>query len=128
MDAVATLRALYGAWNRQDLDAVVEQLAPDVLFELSGVFPDLAPAYHGRDGFREFWHQLVETFEELSIETQEILEWGGRALVLFRFHARGRDGLELERTFAHLVTIGENGLVTHVRGYADQDEARAALG
>ena len=41
------LLAGYEAWNRGDCDAWLALLDPEIQIETSGVFPDLAPEYHG---------------------------------------------------------------------------------
>ena len=48
-DVVALSHAFVGHWNRRDIDAVVEALAPDVVYQNLPL-----PALHGRDAVREF--------------------------------------------------------------------------
>lgn len=121
-----TIRRLYDAWNRGDVEGVLEHLTGDVEFRTSGVHPGIAAAYHGRDGMLEFWEQFVGTWESLSVEVEEVLQRGEHALATFRFRGVGREGIELTRPFAHLLTF-RDGRVCRVRGIADHDEARAAF-
>jgi ketosteroid isomerase-like protein len=49
---VETLQAAYDAWNRGDLQSVLDRLHPDVKWEENpDVYPGLDRSYHGHDGF-----------------------------------------------------------------------------
>ena len=48
-------------------------------------------------------------------------------LVLSHFHARGRDGIEVNRSFAHVWTLKDERIV-RLDAYADQQEALEAVG
>lgn len=49
------IRAGYAAWGRRDLDTWLETLHPEVEFQTSKLFPDLASIYRGHRGMRSFW-------------------------------------------------------------------------
>lgn len=123
---IDVLRQVYAAWNRGDLEGMLEHFDPGMVFVVSGVFPDLQPEYRGHAGFRDFWGAFTGDWENLSVNLEDILEHDGRLLALFTFHGRGRDGIAVDRFFAHLVTM-RAGKVTRVRGYAEREQALRAL-
>lgn len=70
------LLAGYDAWNRDDCDAWLELLQPDVEIRTSGVFPDLADVYRGHRQARKFWRQMREPWEVFQIDVDDVEEQG----------------------------------------------------
>jgi ketosteroid isomerase-like protein len=124
---VEIVRALYEATSHGKMDAQFELLAPDVEFRLSGAFPDLDPVYRGHDGIRRLNEQLNAPWEELSFLPDQIVDLGDRVLALCHFHAKGRDGLELDFPLAHIWEI-RDGQAVSLQAYSDQKEALEAAG
>jgi uncharacterized protein len=124
---VEVLRRWYEAANRRELEAAVEYLAPELEFQTAGIFPDMDAVYRGREAFVSFLYEFAEPWEELSIEPDRYLDIGVRVLVLAHFKARGRDGIEVERPFAHLWTM-RDGRAVRLVAYADQKMALEAVG
>jgi len=124
---VEIIRSLYEASNRRDYEAYLADLAPEIEFHLSGVFPDLDHVYRGHAGIQEFADRFIEPWEELSVEPDRMIEVGNRVLVFVHFRARGRDGIEVQLPLAHLWTMG-NGLAVRMEAYSDQQKAFAAAG
>ena len=119
-------RAAYAAWARRDLDAVVAVAAEDVEVVQDPAFPGATSA-RGRTALRQWLGSFFDIWDEFDLVPEEILESGERVLVIAHVRACGKaSGLEIEQTAAHLLTFGAAG-VTHLRTYADVDEARAAL-
>jgi ketosteroid isomerase-like protein len=102
-------------------------LAPEVELHLSGVFPDLEPPYRGREGFRALNDHLNAPWEEISLEPERVIDLGERILVLSHFRARGRDGIEVKRPFAHLWTV-RFGQIVRMDAFSDQQKALDAAG
>jgi ketosteroid isomerase-like protein len=121
-------RRWYEAANRRDVDAGNELLDPDFEFRMAGVLPDFPQtAYRGRDEFVAFLWEFAEPWEALTIEPDRYLDIGSQVLVLAHFHAKGRDGIEIERPFAHLWTI-RDGRAVRLVSYADHRQALEAVG
>ena len=118
----------YAAWNSRDIDNFLEWMHPEILWVSSGVFPGMRPSYEGWDGMRDFWREFQEPWEGLEIEIEEFHEIGlEEALVLVRFHARGRQGIEVDRQIAnHLVM--RDAKLWRFRAYPEWDQAIAELG
>ena len=118
----------FAAWNEGDLDGFLATVHPDIVFEPSGLFPDLTTSYAGHDGVREFWRDFVGPWESMRMEFTEVRELGDDevvARVLFR--GRGRGGIEVEQDFGQHYQI-EGGLLHRMRSYASWEEALAAAG
>jgi ketosteroid isomerase-like protein len=94
---VEIVRAAFAAWNRGDLDAWLETFHPKVEWHKSGAFPGLETAYFGRDGVTNFWRQFRVGWEEIFLDVEEIIDRGEQVMVLFRFRAKGRDGIQVQR-------------------------------
>ena len=109
---VELVRQGYEAWNRGDLEWLLEHVTPDYEFWTEQLFPDTEAIYRGREGLRQFWNTLQGPWQTLSIEVERIEPIGDdRVLALFRFHAWGRDGVEAKKEYANLFTF-ENGLAS----------------
>jgi ketosteroid isomerase-like protein len=125
---VEIARAGYEAWNTGDLETFLEFVHPEVVWVPSGLFPGLRSGYSGRAGIREFWSAFAETWETLEIEMEKVLEVDEESvLIRARFHARGRDGIEVERRIINHMVF-RNGKLYRFRGYGDWEEALAELG
>jgi ketosteroid isomerase-like protein len=125
---VEIVRRAYEAWNRGDLDWQLEHITPDYEFRTAQLFPDTEAVYRGRGGLRQFWNTLREPWESFHIEVERIEPIGDdRVLALFRFHGRGRDGVEVEAEYANLFTM-EGGIVSRLVGFADWQQALEAAG
>ena len=125
---VELVRQGYEAWNRGDLEWQLDHIAPDHEFQTAQLFPDTEAVYRGRRGWRQFWNTFREPWETLLVEVQRIEPIGeDRVLALYRFHGRGRDGVEVALEYANLITI-ENGLATRNVAFADWDQALEAAG
>ena len=92
--SVETLKELYGAWNRRDVDAGLALLHPDVELLTSGDFPGMSPVYTGRDQARKFYEDLAGLWERLDLSPHEYraLDDGSVPLTLYRFVGHGRGG------------------------------------
>jgi ketosteroid isomerase-like protein len=94
---------------------------------LAGIFLDLEPVHRGRGVVQKLVAHGSETWEEVTIKADRIIDMGERALVLAHFQAKGREGIEVQRPIAHLWTM-RNGQAVRMDAYADQQEALEAAG
>ena len=103
---VQIVRRGYEAFNRGDVDAVLELFDPAVVL---GVLEDspIAEEFHGHEGFRKLLAENSEMFDEYRNRPEEIVEVAhDKIVVVVRAEARGRaSGIELEGRIAHLLTI-----------------------
>jgi ketosteroid isomerase-like protein len=121
------LRAGYDAWNRDDCQAWLELLDPDLEIRTSGVFPDLAPVYRGRRRAEKFWQQMREPWQAFRIEVEKMEERGDCVAAAIRFRARGVDsGVEVDMRWGHAIRV-RDGLATEFVTRRTFEEARDAL-
>jgi ketosteroid isomerase-like protein len=125
---VELVRQVIEAWNRGDLDWLLNHSTPEFEFRTARLFPDLEAVYRGREGFRRFWNTFRPPWEYVSAEIERIESTADdRVLVLFRFHGRGRDGVDVKRDYAQLFTL-DDGMLSQVVGFADWQDALEAAG
>jgi ketosteroid isomerase-like protein len=121
------LLTAYEAWNRDDCEAWLELLDPEIEISTSGVFPDFAPTYRGRPEAAKFWRRLREPFDEFRIEVERIEDEGDCAVAAIRFCARGADsGVEVDMRFANGIRVRDS-LATQLVNRRTVEEAREAL-
>ena len=112
MTAIPDIRTLYDAFNRRDIDAVLQHLADDV--EWPNVLE--GRTLHGRDAVRDYWTRQFEAID--SQVTPRSLDWEGERLVVL-VHQHVRDAA----TGAEL----SNGEVRHVYEFRDGKIARMTV-
>ena len=121
----ARIRAALEAWSRGDLEGSLVGLDPGVEIVTSQLFPGVAPTYHGHDGYRQFWHDFRDTWEDISFQVEH-LEGDPPLIKAFgEFRARGRDGIEVGRPIAMVFDTTAD-TVLRMRSFASWDDARAA--
>lgn len=121
--SVALVQRGIAAWNARDWAAALADIDPGVEWHTSGVVPGLDEVYYGHDGVMRFWRGFTEIWDDIQIDTEELLERDGSLIVLARFRARGRDGLEVDQPVAFRFTENEVGLLTRFDAYWDRSNA-----
>jgi ketosteroid isomerase-like protein len=114
------------AYNRGDLDGIVENWAPDAVLDWSNSRGLEAGVYRGHDQIRAFTRRFLAAWEEVRLEIDDPIEVGGDALVLENVtHLRGRDGIEIQARSAWLTTF-RDGQQTSLTLYQTKQEALEA--
>jgi ketosteroid isomerase-like protein len=107
---------------------MLDMYTEDAVFDLSLVFPDVAPV-RGRNEIRDYWATLRETWDGIRVDPLEgyILD-DGRWVVEQRMWATGtRSGLEIDQRFAMLYTVRpEDTRIAHAKLFPDVAAAIAA--
>jgi ketosteroid isomerase-like protein len=125
---VQAVREVFDAWNRDDLAAVLERMAPDWEWHPARLFPGTDAVYHGPEGFTRFWNTFREPWESIRVDIERIEDLGDRVLVLMTFHGKGKgSGVDVTTEYANLITFRE-GLAVHQVGYGDWRSALDAVG
>ena len=93
----------------------------------SGVFPGLQSVYRGPEGALKLWSDMHGPWAAFSIKVERIEDLGDTLLALMTWVAKGRDGVETERRWAHVVTF-RDGVTTVIENYGSWDEALKAVG
>lgn len=79
------LRA-YDAFNQRDLDAFLALTHDDVVVESRLVA--MEGGYHGHEGMRRWWNNLLEILPDYTIDVEEVRDLGD--VTLGHLRARGR--------------------------------------
>ena len=122
------VRAGYEAFNRDDIEFLVEHLDPEVEW----VEPSEVPGtrvFRGPDRVRRYLHSFHEVWEDFRLDPEELFVLDDRrVLVLARLTARGREsGAPVEAGIAHLWTI-EDGKAVGMRVFLDRVDALQQAG
>lgn len=99
---------IYAAFNRRDIDAVLERVVEDVVWAngLEGGY------VHGRDGVREYWLRQFEQISPSVEPTALEAEPDGRIQVTVRQVVRSLDGAVLDDAeVAHFFTFAGSRIV-----------------
>ncbi len=127
---VETFKRGVDAYNRQDVEAMVEVADPEIEWQpgtLTGLGGEAA-VYRGHEGIREGFRDLYEAMGESRLEYPEIRDLGDRIVGIGRVCARGREsGAETESPHASVVEY-KNGRAIRVRSYFDPKAALEAVG
>jgi ketosteroid isomerase-like protein len=117
----------YDAWNRDDLEAYLDMLHPEVRISTSGMFPDLASEYVGRERAEKFYRQMHEPWEFFRVDVEHIEDQDDWAIASIRFRARGADsGVEVDMRFGMAMRV-QDGLAIEFLNRRTFDEARTAI-
>jgi ketosteroid isomerase-like protein len=127
---VETFKRCADANNRRDVEAMLEELDPDVEWH-SAILRSLggeATVHRGHDGVREVFRDLYEAFSEFQLEFLEIRDLGDRIVAIGRWITRGEEsGVETAPPLASVVEF-KDGKAIRVQSYLDPKEALEAVG
>jgi len=114
------------AFNRNDIEAVLRGMDPEVKFEHR--LAELQGKFVGVEAVRGWFADLDAYFEPGRIECSDIRDLDDRVLALGTVRAIGREsGVETELPYTVVATFRE-GLVTHFTDYGDRTKALEAAG
>ena len=128
---VEIARRTFDAWNRDDLDAFLAELDPEVVWHtaIEGGAEGEDTVFRGYEGARQVWSNYRgEVFDRIEAWTDELLDLGDSVLRLGRLRVIGRaSGVEMESEFAQIVVMRDGAIVSS-RDYLSQAEALEAAG
>ena len=120
---VERVRASLAAYNRGDLDAVIETLHPDVEFRTL-----LLGNHRGRDALRTLYQENRAAFPDYKLEPLELIDAGDQVIAVVRLVGAGRvSQIELDNRMAFLITI-KDGLTIRQESFRTKREALEAAG
>src|SRR4029453_14735186 len=130
VELIRTWYLQFPALNSEALDFMYEQVWDSAIDwrAMAGAPDDLGPI-EGRDALRRYNEELLEIFEDIALEAEEIIDGGeDRVVVVHRMTARARmSGVETELRFAFLCVL-RDGRILWGREYATKEEALEAAG
>jgi ketosteroid isomerase-like protein len=123
---VKTLRDAYEALNQGEIERALAVLDEQAEWCEHSDLPE-AGLYRGRDAIRTFLESFLESWEDFTQETEDLIAGEGCVLILLRSRSRGKgSGIPVEAQYAHLWTMHE-GRGVRVDAYFNRDEALGAM-
>ena len=122
------VRGAFGVVNIPgDPETMIAASGPEFEMHLTGVTGEPVH-YAGATGIREWFHDVVQSWESFRFEATDFRDVGDRVLVLGDVRARGRvSGVEVDDHWGWIVELRE-GRAASVRGFLDQREALEGAG
>jgi ketosteroid isomerase-like protein len=124
---VEFVRQRFAAWSRGDVDAMLEDWAPDAVVDWSNSRGFEARVYRGHDEVREFNERFRGTFEsarmELIGDPVEVAD--GVVIAENVAYLQGREGIEVQARSTFLIRI-RDGEQTSLTLYQTKQEALEA--
>jgi ketosteroid isomerase-like protein len=98
VDEIETVRGLYEAFERRDLDAMTAALSEDAELHFEGTarLAGRTEPYRGHDGLREYFADVARLWEELVLHAADYRAVPGSVIVMGHITGR-RQGLEVRR-------------------------------
>jgi ketosteroid isomerase-like protein len=125
---VEVVRALFTAWNQDELEDFLDCISPEWEWHPARLFPGTDAVYRGKQGFTRFWKTFREPWESIRVEIERIEDLGDRVLALMLFYGKGKlSGVDVTTEYANLFTL-RDGLITYQVGYGDWKSALEAAG
>jgi ketosteroid isomerase-like protein len=125
---VELVRRAVDAFNRGDLQAALDDLAPDAVWDWSNSHGPDAGVFRGHDEIRGFWRQFLDTFDELRFELDEVVEVEEGVLIADNVgYVQGREGIAAQARSAWLIATA-GGQITSLTMYQTKQEALEAIG
>jgi ketosteroid isomerase-like protein len=125
---------LAAAANRRDFDVLLCGFDPAIELELpesqvGGYLPpDLLGVHRGHDSYRRMWDGLIEAWPDLTLEPEELIDFGDRLLAAVQLRAHGRhSGIALEQPIFQVFTLSR-GLVVRQKDFPEREQALEAAG
>jgi ketosteroid isomerase-like protein len=126
---VEIVRRSTDAYNRGDLDGMLENWAPDAVLDWSHARAFDAGVYRGHGEIRAFTEGFRATWDEARFEIVDgpVEVEDGLLITENVAYLRGRDGIEVQARSAWLITI-RDGKQTSLTLYQTKQEALEAAG
>ena len=120
------LESAIESWNRGDLEATLVNIRDDVVWTTARSMPDIDRVYEGHEGLRRFFNDFSEPWEEISTQLEEVIEdRDEQVVVLVSFHARGREGIELDVRFIQIYHFDEAHRLRDFIGFTEDQREEA---
>lgn len=126
-DNVELVQRAFEVWNRGSIEEFLELVDPEVEWCPNQQMPDVDAVYRGHEGVRRFFRDFIEPWETITVEALDTRTKGDEVVMLVRFQAKGRDGIEVDVTRTHRYT-GREGRLIAFRSYDDHALALAEAG
>ncbi len=126
---VEVVRASWEGWNHAGMDALSRHWHPEITWRAIEGAPDDVGVMEGRDAVRAYVADWDETFDDLRVESLDVMDAGDETVIAVQRAsgvARG-SGVPTELVFGVVYTV-RDGLILSGREYATREQALEAAG
>ena len=120
---VETINGAYAAFAAGDVEGVLSRLSDDVEWHAPSVLPH-GGDFHGRDDTGRFFAGLVEKWDGMVVDVDDVVAERDRVVVVGRAHGRLRSAGEAGYGFVHAWTL-RDGAAVRFDEYVDPAELLA---
>jgi hypothetical protein len=123
---VEVVRTVLGAWNRDEQEAMLDFLDPEIVFDATR--REVNPkTYLGMEGMRLMLADRDEVWREFRTEPREFVDAGDRVVVIGDWVGKGKgSGIEVRQPTAHLFTVDAGRIVRWELGHSHTGALEAA--
>ena len=128
---VEIVRAVFEAWNAGDMEALLADVHPELVYHPRADEPDPSP-HVGRDAFERLVRGFVDSFSEITFEVLEVIDAGDHVIASTVLHVvlRGQgsaSGAGVSDAYVFVYKL-RDGLVVEGWEYRTKEEALEAVG
>ncbi len=120
------IRRQFDALNRRDMEDAVEPFHAEIEWHPAREDPD-ARTHYGPAGLTRFWNQWIDSFDDIAVEAEEIVEEGDAVLVCNHYTGHGTASGALVDDRVYQVYRFLAGKILRVDEFYDREEALATL-
>ena len=126
---VEIVRGVYEAFTRRDDAVPFASYSPDIEWDITGLGHfGVASVYHGHDGVRACFRDLLSAFGRFELHAEELRDSGDYVIATVNEHGVGRtSGVVVDRRHYAVWTL-QGGKIVRLRVYLDDAEALRAAG
>jgi ketosteroid isomerase-like protein len=121
------VREALAAWNRGEWESALAVCHPEIEWRAASAILDLPEVVYGHEGVRGFWRLWTSSWTDIRAEAEEFISLEDGLLVLIRWRAKSKAGIEVDQPVAFQFTIRDSQAVRFV-SYWDRAAAFEALG
>ena len=125
-DQVQVVCAAFDAFNRGDIDATLENAAPNFDGTTRAPLGADNRAVFSRSEALKYFREASALWESARLEIDELIEIGDNLVVPHTAHLRGRDGIEVQARTTWVITVRE-GQIERICLYQEKREALEAV-
>jgi ketosteroid isomerase-like protein len=122
---VEIVRRVYKLAEARGVEGLLDLATEDIVWISDARFPG-GGTHRGKEEVLR-WLRKLWIYEEVSIDVEEIIDLGNRALGITRFRGVSSDAPPVDWPWCHLFTL-EDGLIGQVQSFLDRAEALEAAG
>ena len=124
-ETMEIVRRAYELVEAQGVEGLLDLATDDVVWISDPRFPG-GGRYAGKENVQR-WLSEIWIYDRVSIDVEDIIDLGERALAITRFHGIAADGPPVDWPWFHHFAF-RDGRISQVQIFLDRDEALEAAG